>query len=286
MSLIEYGMFAGHSGLMLPWKVDCDFLADSDMEALAKIISHKFFFSQVYGIPTGGLRLAAALMPYRKEGYPPLLVDDVLTTGGSMIGAREHLRQAAGDPKLQVTRVHRQHLDAGPWNGGGVMTIGPIESGVRPFRPTGKGGGSEKGKPQGAWPMFAKMMGEAVILRVKGTRDAMVKDRSMRVSAQRFHEMMEELCEGFWEEMADILGERASTYERLLLNRVYKAAAYNGSSARGPDHDPLTRASQSSEHWLNKVPVGHELRDIHDQVSRSLVTRIPDWRRYLEYKFS
>ena len=89
--MIRHEAFISHSGLSLPWKIDCDDLTDYDMKGLAGIIASKFFFSRVHGIPSGGLRLAQALIPHCKvpttveePKYPVLLVDDVLTTGGSM----------------------------------------------------------------------------------------------------------------------------------------------------------------------------------------------------------
>lgn len=89
-SLIEFGWFASHSGFQLPWKINCDALSNSDIEALSKIIRWKFAFSNVIGIPRGGLRLAEALSPHAESGYPTLIVDDVLTTGKSMEAARDH----------------------------------------------------------------------------------------------------------------------------------------------------------------------------------------------------
>lgn len=82
--MIEYGSFIGHSGLMLPWKVNCDALTDEDWAGLAQIVRAQFSFSQVMGIPRGGLKFAAALKPYRALKGPLLLVDDVMTTGRSM----------------------------------------------------------------------------------------------------------------------------------------------------------------------------------------------------------
>lgn len=84
MSLFTYGMFNTHSGLQLPWKIDCDTLTDDDLASLANIIRHKFVYSEVIGVPRGGLRLAEALRAHCVPGYATLVVDDVMTTGSSM----------------------------------------------------------------------------------------------------------------------------------------------------------------------------------------------------------
>jgi hypothetical protein len=69
----------------LPWKFDADALTDKDWKELAKLVAWKFAFSEVYGVPTGGLKFAEALKPYATDkNYPVLLVDDVLTLGKSM----------------------------------------------------------------------------------------------------------------------------------------------------------------------------------------------------------
>jgi orotate phosphoribosyltransferase len=84
--------FVAHSGATLPFKIDCDGLTDDDITALAAIVGSKLSFSRVYGVPYGGERLAAALWRYsRFEGDAPsiLIVDDVLTTGKSMLEARQ-----------------------------------------------------------------------------------------------------------------------------------------------------------------------------------------------------
>lgn len=95
---INFGWFASHSGFQLPWKVDCDALAQRDWEGLAKLIAWKFAFRSVYGIPRGGSQLARALDKYvdlsvDAEGrhYPVLIVDDVLTTGRSFRNAKAML---------------------------------------------------------------------------------------------------------------------------------------------------------------------------------------------------
>lgn len=55
-------------------------------------------YGKVIGVPRGGLRLAAALLPYERLGYPLLIVDDVLTTGISMQEMRDRfpLEEAIG----------------------------------------------------------------------------------------------------------------------------------------------------------------------------------------------
>lgn len=80
--------FVSHSGLNLDWKIECDDLSNGDIETLAYVISKKVTFGSIYGIPRGGRRLANALQKYCTTG-PRLLVDDVLTTGGSLEAVRQ-----------------------------------------------------------------------------------------------------------------------------------------------------------------------------------------------------
>lgn len=89
--MIEFGWFSTHSKFQLPWKINCDDLTDKDWRELAKLIAGKFSFNLVFGVPSGGLKLAKALMPHvahpltsMDRTYPKLIVDDVLTTGNSM----------------------------------------------------------------------------------------------------------------------------------------------------------------------------------------------------------
>ena len=88
MNLFERKTFNSHSGLPLQWKVECDALTDKDLSTLAFLVSLKFQFGTVIGVPTGGLRFAAALQPYCTSG-PRLVVDDVLTTGNSIMEYKE-----------------------------------------------------------------------------------------------------------------------------------------------------------------------------------------------------
>jgi hypothetical protein len=83
MNLFERKTFNSHSGLPLQWKIECDALTVEDLSTLAFLVSLKYRFGSVVGVPTGGLRFASALQPYCTSG-PRLIVDDVLTTGKSI----------------------------------------------------------------------------------------------------------------------------------------------------------------------------------------------------------
>lgn len=83
MSLFQRGDFVAASGATLPWKVECDALTPEDWRTLAGAVAGAVRFGTVEGVPRGGLAFAEALAPYASTG-PLLIVDDVLTTGGSM----------------------------------------------------------------------------------------------------------------------------------------------------------------------------------------------------------
>ena len=90
MSLFKKGTFHLHSGGVSNYKIDCSALSDEDLATIALfIVKHCLksgvSFYDVYGIPTGGTRLAEALKPYcEKNGDTLLIVDDVFTTGRSI----------------------------------------------------------------------------------------------------------------------------------------------------------------------------------------------------------
>jgi len=89
MDLFLNESFVSHAGINLDFKIDCDALSDGDLETIAKRISRHFIFGKIYGVPRGGLRLAAALEQFRSPNCETtLIVDDVFTTGTSMEDAR------------------------------------------------------------------------------------------------------------------------------------------------------------------------------------------------------
>jgi len=96
--LFRVGSFTLHSGKESTWKIDCDALLDEELEAIANIARDNLpHFGAVHGIPTGGLRLARAFEPYRVGGSNiTLIVDDVLTTGRSMVEAKQDFRFPVG----------------------------------------------------------------------------------------------------------------------------------------------------------------------------------------------
>jgi hypothetical protein len=99
--------FTAHSGQRLDWKIECDNLTTADWMTLAKVAADMLPpFGAVEGVPSGGLALADALRTHATEG-PLLIVDDVLTTGGSM----EHHR--AGRDAIGIVAFARGPLP--PW---------------------------------------------------------------------------------------------------------------------------------------------------------------------------
>lgn len=89
--LFRVGNFTSHSGVNLDWKIDCDALTHGDWDTLAYLIAREYSFGRVIGIPRGGLELARRLERACIHGNNTLLiVDDVLTTGGSM---REEIKK-------------------------------------------------------------------------------------------------------------------------------------------------------------------------------------------------
>lgn len=110
--LFQIGDFTLASGQRSSWKIDCDALTSGDWEALAAILAEWLpAFEQVEGVPTGGIELAEALMPYRSTSNQALVVDDVWTTGGSMQRYIDSYRWAI--PPLRAVVFARNPVPAG-----------------------------------------------------------------------------------------------------------------------------------------------------------------------------
>lgn len=98
MTLFQQGDFLLYSGLRSRFKIECDALTYADWETLAALIADRVHFGAVEGVPRGGLTLASCLERYvlrsNAKQYPLLIVDDVYTTGLSMMqqrGDRNHV---------------------------------------------------------------------------------------------------------------------------------------------------------------------------------------------------
>ena len=93
MRLFQEIDFKSHSGLDLSWKIECDCISKKEWKCLAKMIMDYETrpFCSAVGIPRGGGVLGSYLNLYSTQNNddPYLIVDDVLTTGGSMVEYRE-----------------------------------------------------------------------------------------------------------------------------------------------------------------------------------------------------
>lgn len=102
MALFNKGYFKLHSGRVDFFKIDCDFLGDLDLQAVVQELSVRLRpWGHVEGVGRGGQVLADAFCKYcpsdafSLRSFPPLICDDVLTTGRSMEEQRDG-RQAIG----------------------------------------------------------------------------------------------------------------------------------------------------------------------------------------------
>ena len=87
MDLFQSVNFKSHSGLNLTWKIEMDALSEQDWFTIKKMIMEITPpFREAVGIHRGGVKLGDLLNEHAtgKEGDPICIVDDVLTTGGSM----------------------------------------------------------------------------------------------------------------------------------------------------------------------------------------------------------
>ena len=89
IDLFQEQDFIGHSGDKLTWKIEMDAISYTEWKCIAKMIlpyTQYTPFREVLGIPRGG-KILADILQKDSSGNPSdpyLIVDDVLTTGGSM----------------------------------------------------------------------------------------------------------------------------------------------------------------------------------------------------------
>lgn len=89
MSLIQVKDVILSSGNESKFKLECDKFIEENLEGLVFLIRSMVGpFHSIEGVPRGGLRLLQALLPFRDLAADitgkHLIIDDVLTTGGSM----------------------------------------------------------------------------------------------------------------------------------------------------------------------------------------------------------
>lgn len=86
MNLFQLEKITLHSGKISDFKIECDNLTEADWDTLAYLGSRIVgSFSSVECIPRGGIPFAKAMEKYVGDKGPHLVVDDVLTTGGSIL---------------------------------------------------------------------------------------------------------------------------------------------------------------------------------------------------------
>lgn len=106
MNLFMKGDFTLRSGKKSTYKVECDALTKEDWEGIAAAIMEENVlppFSGVSGVPRGGVPFADAMMQYVTPLADTLLiVEDIVTTGGSMERWKEQL---VADPAVQFKWV-------------------------------------------------------------------------------------------------------------------------------------------------------------------------------------
>jgi orotate phosphoribosyltransferase len=84
--LFQLGDFTLRSGTKSRWKIECDAISSPEWETLAIMATELLLpFGSVDGVPSGGVPFANALRRHITPGAPPLIAEDVVTTGGSIL---------------------------------------------------------------------------------------------------------------------------------------------------------------------------------------------------------
>ncbi len=118
INLFVEGEFVSHSGVTLPYKIDCDALGHFDWKTLAKYAASRIKpYTMVVSVPRGGDHFARELARYAVPNTgAALIVDDVITTGGSFEEAKENfLRDYPGHEVRGLCAFARMHVTAPLW---------------------------------------------------------------------------------------------------------------------------------------------------------------------------
>ena len=110
-NLFKAESFVSHSGLDLNWKIECDALSDPEWFTISQMIMEVSPpFREAHGIPRGGVKLGNLLRQYgtKKKEDPICIVDDVLTTGGSMVECAE--KEFEGEVVIGWVVFSRGHM--------------------------------------------------------------------------------------------------------------------------------------------------------------------------------
>lgn len=104
MGWLELADVTLNSGRRPTFKIECDFLDPATWKTAAALLAQIVpSFSEVWGVPRGGITLAHYMQEYEDEQAGlSLIVDDVFTTGGSMERKRAELVGAHRNPD----RIH------------------------------------------------------------------------------------------------------------------------------------------------------------------------------------
>lgn len=129
------------------------------------------------------------------------------------------------------------------------------ESNFKP-RPQKRNKGTGAGRKMFPWKRnlpWLLIAGEQLVIERAGSSDAVLEERQWvliwNISPDNLASQLDQLFPGI-ERYLDSLTWGDTHWRKLLHNRIYKMF-YNGTSARGHNHDPTTRAMMSPEHWRN-----------------------------------
>lgn len=143
---------------------------------------------------------------------------------------------------------------------------------TKPFKPTGMGGGSKKGKPQNYWPLFYFVAGDAILLDYHVTIQSILASKET-IPTKLFKEHIEHLLPGAidWFETNKPNPTISNPY-RLCKNRIYVGYRPLKNGRRIPIK------TIGPEHWSHKVPYNHPFHELHRKIVSGEIRHIPDWK--------